>query len=85
MMFSDQQKETIHPKRYTNFFFFASQWIYFQITNMSSLLKRAEEYSSVVESTNDRLANERLERMIPADVEEVRVASKSKNFVFGFR
>ncbi|KAF1765834.1 hypothetical protein GCK72_005787 [Caenorhabditis remanei] len=41
------------------------------ITNMSSLLKRAEEYSSVVESTNDRLENERLERMIPADVEEI--------------
>lgn len=43
------------------------------ITNMSTLVKRAEEYSSVVESTIDRLENERLERMIPTEEEEEEV------------
>ncbi|CBX32974.2 LOW QUALITY PROTEIN: Protein CBG20782, partial [Caenorhabditis briggsae] len=40
------------------------------ITNMSSLVRQAEEHhSSIVEATKDRLENERLERMIPKDDE----------------
>ncbi|CAO4366188.1 unnamed protein product [Caenorhabditis nigoni] len=40
------------------------------ITNMSSLVRQAEEHhSSIVEATKDRIENERLERMIPKDEE----------------